>query len=59
MRKPSAKFRGYREDLKGFRGTTAAAHPEGFVQIYAEHGIRDFESLHVIQIRVGLIAPER
>jgi hypothetical protein len=45
--------------LKGFRGMTAAAHTEGFVQIYTEHGMRDFESLYVIQIRVGLIAPER
>jgi hypothetical protein len=54
--KSVAQSRRNGENLIGFGSTASAAHAESFIQIYAEHGVCDFEPLSVIDVKVGFIA---
>jgi hypothetical protein len=52
------KGRGNREELVSLGVAATAAHAEGFIQTYTEHGVGYFKMVDGIQIGVRLIASE-
>lgn len=54
--KSVAESRSNRENLICFGSAAGAAHGESFVKIHAEHGVRGFEALNAIDVKVGFVA---
>jgi hypothetical protein len=56
VREPAAKRRSNSKDLRGFGVKPDAPHSEGFIEIYAEHGVSSFEAANAFEVGVRFVA---
>lgn len=55
-RKSVAESRSHEKNLICFGSAARAAHSESFVQVHTEHGVRGFEALNAIHVKVRPVA---